>query len=186
MRGSCRICVLSSLNRSLLERACATVRFMGLRLGCMVCIGVEQNEMDLASSRLLYCHTILGIVASNVVLAVVMCCLMLSFSLTKEYILKTNVHTNHIHKTHKGNSKISNLSRISPIPYVALKKPQSQPVPAATSSKSHKNRYLPQLYQGPLESTPIPPFTPLPPRPHSPTPPSVSHQKKRKRARKPA
>jgi len=59
VRGSCRICVLSSLNRSLLERACAgrdvcaTVRFMGLRLGCMVCIGVEQNEMDLASSRLL-------------------------------------------------------------------------------------------------------------------------------------
>ena len=76
-------------------RACATVRFMGLRLGCMVCIGVEQNEMDLASSRLLYCHTILGIVASNIVLAVVMYCLMLSFSSTspiKEHILDTKVH----------------------------------------------------------------------------------------------
>ena len=134
MRGSYRICVLSSLNRSLLERACArrdacaTVRFMGLRLGCMVCIGVEQNEMDLASSRLLYCHTILGIVASNIVLAVVMYCLMLSFSSTKEYILKPrSTQPNHIHKTHKGNSKISNPCRISPIPYVALKSHSPSP-----------------------------------------------------------
>ena len=149
-------------------------------------LALNKTKWFLLLVDCLYYHTILGIVASNVVLAVVMYCLMLSFSLIKEYILKTNVHTNHIHKTYKGNSKISNLSRISPIPYIALKKPQSQPVPTATSSKSHKNRYLPQLYQGPLESTPIPPFTPLPPRPHSPTPPLVSHQKKRKRARKPA
>ena len=106
---------------------CATVRFMGLRLGCMVCIGVEQNEMDIVSSRLLHCHTILGIVAGNIVLAVVMYCLMLSFSSTKEFILKTKVHTNHIHKTHKGNSKISNLSRISLIPYVALKSHSPSP-----------------------------------------------------------
>jgi hypothetical protein len=63
----------------------------------MVCIGVEQNEMDIASSRLLYCHTILGIVAGNIVLAVVMYCLMLSFSSTKEYILKTKVHTTKPH-----------------------------------------------------------------------------------------
>ena len=90
-------------------------------------LALNKTKWFLLLVDCLYYHTILGIVASNVVLAVVMYCLMLSFSLTKEYILKTNVHTNHIHKTHKGNSKISNLSRISPIPYVALKSHSPSP-----------------------------------------------------------
>ena len=58
-------------------------------------------------------------------------------------------------------------------------------VPTRTCShilQSHKNRYLPQLCQGPLESAPIPPFTPFPPRPRSLTPLSVAPKKKKKDA----
>jgi len=103
VRGSCRICVLSSLNRSLLERACAgrggvpQCVLWGYGWAVWYALALNKTKWILLLVDCLYYHTILGIVVSKVVLAVVMYCLILSFSSAKEHILNTKVYTTKPH-----------------------------------------------------------------------------------------
>ena len=156
---------------------------MGLRLGCIVCTGVEQNEMDLASNRLLILSYRFWYRASNVVLAVVMYCLMLSFSSTGP---SRNISSNtQVHAAEPRSRGLKATAR-SAIRLESLRYPMSHSkATVPTRTCSHKNKYLPQLYQGPLESAPIPPFTPSPTPSLSITSLSVAPKEKTKKTRKP-
>ena len=141
-------------------------------------LALNKTKWILVLVDCLYYHTILGIVASNIVLAVVMYCLILSFPSTKEYILKTKVHNQTTF------TRLTKATARSAIYLESLRYPMSHlkaTVPARTCShilQKPQNQVSTPALSG---STPIPPFTPSPPRPHSPAPPSVSHQKKEKR-----
>ena len=116
-------------------------------------LALNKTKWILLPINCLYYHTIPGIVASNVVLAVVMYCLMLSFS-----------------------------SRISPIPYVALKSHSPNPHLQPRTPKPQKQVSTPGSTRKRPRSLP----SLLSPHALILQHLSASHQKKRKKTRKPA